>query len=81
MEDSTRHEDQIPLISSENLSRYERLNLSPLIREEIGRKTKRILDAARCQFIKEQVDLPHVKLKYYTPKDVTVENVVVVANK
>ena len=68
-------------ISNENQTRYEKLNLSQVRREDIGRKTKRILDAARCQFIKESIGFASVKLKYYTSREISLENVVLVATK
>ena len=66
-------------ISTENITRYEKLNLSQSRREDIGRKSKRILDAARCQFIKENIGFASVKLKYYVSREISLENVVLVA--
>ena len=66
--------------SEEFVKRYDKLNLDQYKREEIGRKTKRILDAARCQFIKEKLGLKSVKLKYYTSRDISLENVVLLAH-
>ena len=62
------------------MKRYDKLNLDQSKREEIGRKTKRILDAARCQFIKEKLGLKSVNLKYYTSSDISLENVVLIAH-
>ena len=62
------------------LNRYEKLDLNQCRREEIGRKTKRILDAARAHFVKENMGLKCVELKYYTTKDISLENVVLICN-
>ena len=62
------------------LNRYEKLDLNQCKREEIGRKTKRILDAARAHFVKENMGLKCVELKYYTTKDISLENVVIICN-
>ena len=64
----------------EFVKRYDKLNLDQAKREDIGRKTKRILDAARCQFIKERIGLKSVNLKYYTTSDISLENVVLIAH-
>ena len=64
----------------EFVKRYDKLNLDQAKREDIGRKTKRILDAARCQFIKERIGLKSVNLKYYTTNDISLENVVLIAH-
>ena len=78
-ESANLHQDNFQF--SENSSRYAKLGLNQSRREEIGRRTKRILDMARCQFIKESISLPTVKLKYYACMNISPENVVVIANK
>ena len=62
------------------LNRYEKLELNQCRREEIGRKTKRILDAARANFVKENMGFKSVELKYYTTKDISLENVAIICN-
>ena len=62
------------------LNRYEKLELNQCRREEIGRKTKRILDAARAHFVKENMGFKYVELKYYTTKDISLENVAIICN-
>ena len=62
------------------LNRYEKLDLNQCRREEIGRKTKRIVDAARAHFVKENIGFKCVELKYYTTKDISLENVVIICN-
>ena len=62
------------------LNRYEKLDLNQCKREEIGRKTKRILDAARAHFVKENMGFKYVELKYYTTKDISLENVAIICN-
>ena len=64
----------------DNLNRYEKLELNQCRREEIGRKTKRILDAARAHFVKENMGFKSVELKYYTTKDISLENVAIICN-
>ena len=74
------NEHQAPIQRPEIVKRYDKLNLDQSKREEIGRKTKRILDFARCQFIKERIGLKSVALKYYTSTDISLENVVMIAH-
>ena len=85
--ETDQHSDisiQAPLHDNKNvqpidyLSRYEKLELNQCRREEIGRKTKRILDAARAHFVKENMGFKYVELKYYTTKDISLENVVII---
>ena len=87
--ETDQHSDisiQAPLHDNKNvqpidyLSRYEKLELNQCRREEIGRKTKRILDAARAHFVKENMGFKCVELKYYTTKDISLENVVIICN-
>ena len=61
--------------------RYERLALPRDKREEIGRRAKRILDQGRCQYIRNVLKLPKVKLCYYVDLKYTLENVVLIAEK
>ena len=56
--------------------RYDRLGLDKQRREALGRKVKRILDFARCQFVRENCGLDDVGLSYYCKPDLTLENVV-----
>ena len=62
-----------------HLDRYDRLDLSRDKREEIGRRVKRILDMARCEFVKSSLKMPKVKLAYYVESGYTLENVVLLA--
>ena len=87
--ETDQHSDisiQAPLHDNKNvqpidyLSRYEKLELNQCRREEIGRKTKRILDAARAHFVKENMGFKYVELKYYTTKDISLENVAIICN-
>ena len=60
--------------------RYDRLNLPRERREDIGRKTKRLLDFARVQFLKEKLKLKKAKLYYYCDPTISLENVVLLAH-
>jgi len=58
--------------------RYDHLHLDRKRRENIGKKVKRILDMARCTFIKEECGLD-TQLLYYCDPDISLENVVLLA--
>lgn len=58
--------------------RYEKLNLPRERREEIGKKTKRILDYGRAEFIRQKLGL-EVKLIYYCTQETSLENVLLLA--
>ena len=57
-----------------HVDRYERLNLPRDVREEIGRKTKNLIDMGRCDFVSKR-KMPNAKLAYYTESCYTLENV------
>ena len=61
-----------------SVGRYDRLGLSQSRRELIGRQAKRILDVARCQFVRDHCCLD-AKLFYYIDSDISLENVVLLA--
>ena len=67
------------LFISNLLFRYERLNLPREKREEIGRKTKRIIDMGRCDYLKKILHIPNVKMAFYVDPSYTLENVVLIA--
>ena len=79
---STNHNDYdvAQAHDSSCLYRYDKLGLDQQTRAEIGRKSKRILDWARCQFIMESTNLQNVRLKYYVDQSVSPENVVLLAS-
>jgi len=62
-----------------HVDRYEKLNLPRDLREEIGRKTKRIIDMGRCDYIKKTLQIPNVKMAFYVDSSYTLENVVLIA--
>ncbi len=62
--------------------RYDRLNLPRERREEIGRRTKRLLDVARLDYVKNAFPhLDNVKLAYYCTREVSLENVAMVVSR
>ena len=61
------------------LARYDRLGLDRLTREEIGRRSKRVLDEGRCNFVAEKIGLPNCKLVYYVDPKISLENVALFA--
>ena len=77
-EDLKRHLDFSP---EDTISRYDKLELNQMQREEIGRRCKRILDEARCQFLRENLGFRNIKLKYYVDTSISVENVILIATK
>ena len=77
-QDLKRHLD---FSSEDTISRYDKLGLSQIQREEIGRRCKRILDEARCQFLRENLGFRNIKLKYYVDTSISVENVILIATK
>lgn len=58
--------------------RYDRLDLPRERREQIGRKTKRLLDYARAKYVQEKLDL-EVQLFYYCKPEISLENVLLIA--
>lgn len=66
------------VLPNEHKDRYERLELPREKREDIGRKTKRVLDYARAKFVQEKMGL-EVKLYYYCEPEISLENTVLVA--
>ena len=60
--------------------RYDRLNLPRERREEIGFKVKRLLDVARREFARSELGLD-ARLVYYCDKEVSPENVALLAKK
>ena len=63
-----------------HIDRYERLKLPREQREEIGKRTKRLLDQGRMEYIRNTLNIPSVKLAYYVDTSYTLENVVLIAN-
>ena len=63
-----------------HVDRYERLRLPREQREEIGRRTKRVLDLGRCEFVREKLGISRVKLAFYVDAKHTLENVVLIAD-
>lgn len=61
-----------------HVDRYERLELSRKNREEIGRRSKRLLDFGRCLYIQDELKLD-TRLAYYVDPEYTLENVVLIA--
>jgi tRNA:m4X modification enzyme len=59
--------------------RYVRLNLPQEVREEVGRKCKNIIDIGRNKYL-ESLGFKS-KLLFYVSKNITLENVCVVATK
>ena len=55
------------------------MNLPRDVREEIGRKTKRIIDMGRCDYVKKTLQIPNVKMAFYVDSSYTLENVVLIA--
>ena len=76
--DSKENNEQI--LENPHMDRYDRLGLSRIKREEIGRKSKRFLDMGRCDFIENQLKLK-TRLAYYVDSEITLENVVLIASK
>jgi len=66
-------------VENPHIDRYERLNLPREKREEIGRKTKRIIDMGRCDYVKKILHIPNVKMAFYVDPSYTLENVVLIA--
>ena len=66
------------VLKNEHKDRYERLKLPREKREEIGRRTKRMLDYARAKFVEDKMGL-EVKLYYYCEPEISLENTVLVA--
>ena len=73
-------EEKSTVVDDKFVDRYDRLNLSRERREEIGRKTKRILDMGRCHYIKETIGIANVKLAFYVDANFTLENVLLLAH-
>ena len=63
------------------VGRYDRLGLDRPRREAVGRKVKRILDSARCQYVREECGLDSVELMYYCQPEISLENVVLLGKK
>jgi len=63
-----------------HIDRYEKLNLPREKREEIGRRTKRIIDMGRCEYIKNILHISNVKMAFYVDSSYTLENVVLIAS-
>merc|ERR1711974_11834 len=81
-EDTTKKEtddSKVPSDSEAVVGRYDRLRLDRCRRESVGRKVKRILDFARCRFIRERCGLSETEMVYYCDTDLSLENVVLLA--
>ena len=61
--------------------RYERLGLSRERREEIGLKTKRLLDFGRLAYVKDNLSLQNATLYRYCEPSISLENIVLIASR
>jgi len=72
-------EKEVKKEENPHVDRYDKLNLPRDVREEIGRKTKRIIDMGRCDYVKKILQIPNVKMAFYVDSSYTLENVVLIA--
>ena len=61
-------------------SRYSRLGLDDIRRENIGRQTKRVLDLGRLKYLQMMTDMD-VQLKHYVSSDVSLENALLICTE